>query len=138
MVEERLREVVSTHHRDWYKRLHTFLLAYRASTPETRRPPALCSGGSYGCPVTYCTGLPQQSAAYDRPRGGYLRWATRHLKVTSDMIKVTYDRLFCGNLGRRQSLVVLSYPNEGKKSPKLQPSWDGPYKMATRLNDVVC
>jgi hypothetical protein len=35
MIKNHLRKVVSTHRRDWDKRLSTFLLAYRASTNET-------------------------------------------------------------------------------------------------------
>jgi hypothetical protein len=34
-IEEQLRKVVSTHHRDWDKRLPIFLLSYRAPTHET-------------------------------------------------------------------------------------------------------
>lgn len=35
-VEEHLRKVVSAHQRDWDERLPTFLLAYRASSHDTK------------------------------------------------------------------------------------------------------
>jgi hypothetical protein len=53
----------------------------------------------------------------------------QHLKVASDWLKTQYDKLanFAGNR------VWIYRPTHMKgKSPKLQSSWEGPYKVVTR------
>jgi hypothetical protein len=51
---------------------------------------------------------------------------------------IRYDKL-ANSAGYHEGNQVWLYrPTQTKgKSPKLQPSWDGPYKIVTRINDVV-
>ena len=51
----------------------------------------------------------------------------------SDRMKARYDRP-----ANHEGPLVLLYPQRKKGLyPKLQTSWDGPYKILKRLNDVV-
>jgi hypothetical protein len=60
MVEKHLRKVLSTHQIEWVKRIPISLLAYRASTDETRgtTPASMVSGRELCLPATCCSGLP--------------------------------------------------------------------------------
>jgi hypothetical protein len=52
-------------------------------------------------------------------------------------MKTRYDKL-ANCAGYEGDWVWLYRPTcKKKKSPKLQSSWDGPYKIITRINDVV-
>jgi hypothetical protein len=65
-------------------------------------------------------------------------FARQHLKVASDRMKARYDQL--ANLAGFQEgdKVWLYRPTRKKvKSPKLQASWEGPYIIITRVNDVI-
>jgi hypothetical protein len=66
------------------------------------------------------------------------RYARQHLKMASDWMKTRYDKL-ANSAGYQQGDRVWLYrPTRTKgKSPKLQSSWEGPYKLVTRINDVV-
>ena len=58
--------------------------------------------------------------------------------MVSNRMKARYDRA-ANTEGFRWRQLVLLYNPQRKKglSPKLQTSWDGPYKIIKRLNDVV-
>ncbi|KAJ8915558.1 hypothetical protein NQ315_012442 [Exocentrus adspersus] len=59
------------------------------------------------------------------------------LKLESDRLKTRYD-LRVNTGGFQVGEVWLYNPKRTKgKSPKLQKSWEGPYIVVTRLNDVV-
>jgi hypothetical protein len=53
-------------------------------------------------------------------------------------MKTWYDKL-ANSAGYNEGDTVWLYrPNRMKgKLPKLQPSWEGPYQLRTRINDVV-
>jgi hypothetical protein len=64
----------------------------------------------------------------------YARW---HLRVASDRMKARYDRL-ANSAGFQEGDVWLYLPTQTRgRSPKLQSAWEGPYKVITRINDVV-
>jgi hypothetical protein len=53
-------------------------------------------------------------------------------------MKTRYDRLASYAGYNEGDKVWLYRPTRTKgKSPKLQSSWEGPYKIVTRINDVV-
>jgi hypothetical protein len=64
-------------------------------------------------------------------------YARQHLKLASDRMKTRYDK-FANSAGyHERDRVWLYRPTRTKgKSPKLQSSWDGPYKVVTRINVV--
>jgi hypothetical protein len=65
-------------------------------------------------------------------------YVRQHLKVASDRMKTRYDKLVNSAGYQEGDRVWLYRPTRTKgKSPKLQSSWKGPYKIVTRINDVV-
>jgi hypothetical protein len=58
--------------------------------------------------------------------------------MASDRMKTRYDKLANSAGYHEGDRVWLFLPNRTKgKSPKLHPAWEGPYKIITRINDVV-
>jgi hypothetical protein len=65
-------------------------------------------------------------------------YARQNLKLASDWIKTRYDKLANSASYQEGNRVWLYRPTSTKgKSPKLQSSWEGPYRIVTRINDVV-
>jgi hypothetical protein len=65
-------------------------------------------------------------------------YTRQHLKLASDRMKVRYDRLANSAGFKEGDRVWLYRPTRTRgKSPKLQSSWEGPYKVINRINDVV-
>jgi hypothetical protein len=67
-------------------------------------------------------------------------YACQHLKVASDRMKAHYDCMAntAGFQEADQDQVWLCHLTWMRgKSPKLQSSWEGPYKMVTQINDAV-
>ena len=58
--------------------------------------------------------------------------------MISDRMKARYDRA-ANTEGFHEGQLFLLYNSQRKKglSPKLQTSWDEPYKIINRLSDVV-
>jgi hypothetical protein len=56
------------------------------------------------------------------------------LKVVSDRMKARFERL-ANSAGLQEGDSPIRARG---KSPKLQPSWEVPYKVTTLINDVVC
>jgi hypothetical protein len=62
----------------------------------------------------------------------------QHLKLASDRMKTRYDRLANCAVYHEGDKLWLYRPTHTKgKSTKFQSSWEGPYEVATRINDVV-
>jgi hypothetical protein len=58
--------------------------------------------------------------------------------MASDRMKTRYDKLANSAGYQEGDRVWLYRPTRTKgKSPKIQSSWEGPYKVVTRINDVV-
>jgi hypothetical protein len=72
----------------------------------------------------------------DRLHG--IRYNTReHPKVASDRMKPHYNRLANSQRSEERDKVWLNRPTQTTgKSPKLQLSQEGPYKVITRIKDV--
>jgi hypothetical protein len=143
-IEEHLRKVVSTHQRDWDERLPIFLLACRASTHDTTgmTPANIVFGRELRLPCDLLFGAPpdkeQSTTDYVADLVERLHdthhYARRHLRVASDR----YDRLANSSGFQEGDRVWLYRPTRTRgKSPKLQSAWEGPYKVITRINDVV-
>jgi hypothetical protein len=65
-------------------------------------------------------------------------YACQHLKAATDRIKASYDRLADSAGFQEGDQLWLYRPTRTRgKSPSHQPSWEGSYKMISRINDVV-
>jgi hypothetical protein len=52
-------------------------------------------------------------------------------------MKTRYDKLANSTVYQEGDSVALCPTHTKGKSPKLQSSWEGPYKVVNRINDVV-
>jgi hypothetical protein len=140
--------VVSTHQRDWDERLPIFLLAYRSSTHDTTgmTPANMVFGREPRLPCDLLFGAPpdkeQSTTDYVADLVERLpnthHYARRHLRVASDRMKARYFRLANSAGFQEGDRVWLSrLTRTSERSPKLQSAWKGPYKVITRINDVV-
>jgi hypothetical protein len=147
-VEEHLRKVVASHQRDWDKRLSLFLLAYRASTHDTTglTPARLVFRRELrlSCDLLFWV-LPDKERPTTDHAAGLVdhlhdieNYARQHLKLASDRMKIRYDKLANSAGSQEGDRVWLYRPTSTKgKLQKLQSSWEGPYKIVDRINDVV-
>ncbi|KAJ8960511.1 hypothetical protein NQ318_013795 [Aromia moschata] len=130
------------------KFLHLFLLAYRSSVHETtgQTPASIVMGRELRLPCDLKFGCtPGDDVAGEdyvntlRQRMDDIHERVRsNIQGASDRMKETYD--INANDGRYQpgNQVWLYNPQRRRGlSPKLQSSWEGPYEVVTRINDVV-
>jgi hypothetical protein len=62
----------------------------------------------------------------------------QHLKLASDRMKTRYKRLVnCTGYLEGDKLWLYHPTYMKEKSPKLQSSWEGPYKIVTRINYIL-
>ncbi|KAJ8949268.1 hypothetical protein NQ318_022782 [Aromia moschata] len=128
--------------------LHLFLLAYRSSIHETtgQTPASIVMGRELRLPCDLKFGCtPGDDVAGEdyvstlRQRMDDIHERVRsNIQGASDRMKETYD--INANDGRYQpgNQVWLYNPQRRRGlSPKLQSSWEGPYEVVTRINDVV-
>ncbi|KAJ8935728.1 hypothetical protein NQ318_010578 [Aromia moschata] len=134
--------------RDWDQFLHLFQLAYRSSIHETtgQTPASIVMGRElrppcdlkFGCtPGDDVAGEDYVSTLRQRMDDIHER-VRSNIQGASDRMKETYD--INANDGRYQpgNQVWLYNPQRRRGlSPKLQSSWEGPYEVVTRINDVV-
>jgi hypothetical protein len=65
-------------------------------------------------------------------------YSRQYLKLASDQVKTRYSKLDNSAGYHEGDRVWLYRPTRTKgKSPKLQSSWEGPYNVVTRINDVI-
>ncbi|CAN7950792.1 unnamed protein product, partial [Ixodes hexagonus] len=65
-------------------------------------------------------------------------FARRNLHLRSESARSRYNRNSSGRPLQPGDKVWLHQPRRTKgRCPKLQPSWEGPYEVVKRLNDVV-
>ncbi|KAJ8941740.1 hypothetical protein NQ318_023337 [Aromia moschata] len=132
----------------WEEFLHLFLLAYRSSVHETtgQTPASIVMGRELRLPCDLKFGCtPGDDVAGEdyvstlRQRMDDIHERVRsNIQGASDRMKETYD--INANDGRYQpgNQVWLYNPQRRRGlSPKLQSSWEGPYEVVTRINDVV-
>ncbi|KAJ8915697.1 hypothetical protein NQ315_000631 [Exocentrus adspersus] len=123
--------------------LKTYRSAVHESTGKT--PASIVFGAELRLPIDLISDRPKKEEGVDN----YISHLQDRLKLThaevrqkmrieSDRMKTRYD--LRANTGGFQvgEKVWLYNPKRTKgKSPKLQKSWEGPYIIVTRLNDVV-
>jgi hypothetical protein len=147
MVEEHLRKVVASHQRDWDVGLPVFLLANRSSSHDITglTPLSLCSEENSDCPATCCLGHPRQESTHNRSRGRLSGPSTRHPQLCPPKleagqwpakISLRQNSQLSELPWVRQSVALSPNPHEDEIA-LLQTSWEGPYKVVTRINDVV-
>ena len=127
-LEEYLRKVVSEDQKDWDEHIPRFLLAYLSAVHDSTcgSPAKVIFGTEIKLPADLEFGVKpaiEGNATYTGKE---------------DSLKERYDRA-ANTEGFHEWHLVLLYNPQRKKglSSKLQISWDGPYKIIKRLNDVV-
>jgi hypothetical protein len=147
-AEEQLRKAFASYQRDWDTRLTFFLLAYRASTPDTTdlTPGSLVFGREL---LLSCDLLFGHRQTIKRPTINHAanlvdhlhdihNYARQHLKLASKQMKTRYDRLAnCAGYHEGDRAWVYHPTRMKGKSPEHQPSWEGPCKRVTLINNVV-
>ncbi|UYV83713.1 K02A2.6-like [Cordylochernes scorpioides] len=128
--------------------LPILLMAYRSSVHETtgyspakmlfRRELKLPCDLIFGCPNSIGEGANEFVDRLHSRLEKVHRWAREKLEIASEAMKVRYDTHACGNDLQEGGLVWLYNPKRKKGlSPKLQKSWEGPFRIVKKLNDVL-
>ncbi|UYV77521.1 K02A2.6-like, partial [Cordylochernes scorpioides] len=139
---------VAQNQRDWDSQLPILLMAYRSSVHETTgySPAKMLFGRElklpcdliFGCPNSIGEGSNEFVDRLHSRLEKVHRWAREKLEIASEAMKVRYDTHACGNDLQEGGLVWLYNPKMKKGlSPKLQKSWEGPFRIVKKLNDVV-
>jgi hypothetical protein len=131
------------------QKLSIFLLAYRASTDDTTglTPASLVFGRELRLPCDLLFGAPpiKERLTIDHattlvdPLHDIHSYARQLLRPAGDRMKTRYDRLAnCAGYHEGDKVWLYRSTSTKVKLPKLQSSWEGPYKVVTQINDVVC
>ncbi|UYV84725.1 K02A2.6-like [Cordylochernes scorpioides] len=139
---------VAQNQRDWDSQLPILLMAYRSSVHETTgySPAKMLFGRElklpcdliFGCPNSFGEGSNEFVDRLHSRLEKVHRWAREKLEIASEAMKVRYDTHACGNDLQEGGQVWLYNPKKKKGlSPKLQKSWEGPFRIVKKLNDVV-
>ncbi|UYV70790.1 K02A2.6-like [Cordylochernes scorpioides] len=139
---------VAQNQRDWDSQLPILLMVYRSSVHETTgySPAKMLFGRElklpcdliFGCPNSIGEGSNEFVDRLHSRLEKVHRWAREKLEIASEAMKVRYDTHACGNDLQEGGLVWLYNPKRKKGlSPKLQKSWEGPFRIVNKLNDVV-
>lgn len=143
-----LSKVVSKHQRDWDQYLHLFLMAYRSSVNESTRltPANIIFGRELRLPCDLAFGSrPEENLAGEdyvtqlRQQMDEIHETVRsNIQDTSERMKERYD-IKADQGGYHPGDLVWLYNPQRRRgySPKLQTSWEGPYEVVTRINDVI-
>ncbi|KAG5891945.1 hypothetical protein JTB14_002221 [Gonioctena quinquepunctata] len=146
-INRHLSKVVSDHQRDWDQYLHLFLMAYRSAVHEStgQTPASIIMGRKLRLPCDLKFGIPpgQDTAGEDyvsklRQRMDDIHERVRlNIQSASDKMKKTYDIKADAGGFKVDDLVWLYNPKRRRGlSPKLRNSWEGPYKIVKRINDL--
>ncbi|VEN45007.1 unnamed protein product [Callosobruchus maculatus] len=147
-VNRYLAKVVSDHQRDWDSWLHLFLLAYRSAVHETtgETPASIVFGREHRlpCDLMFSCKPGDDVAGEDynanlRRRMDEAHEKVRHnIRTASDRMKMTYDVGSSETAYQPGDLVWLCSPQKRRGlPPKLQSSWEGPYEVVKKINDVI-
>jgi len=145
---EHLRKVVSNRQDDWEEHVPGFLMAYRAAQHETTTfsPAKILFGSDIRLPADLKFGVPcglqLNHEDYVEKRRLLFNEIHEHTrlktKMASDRMKARYDCRANSGGFKEGDLVLLYNPVRKKgRCAKLQCDWEGPYKIISRLNDVV-
>ena len=149
-LETMLSSFVSTNQKDWDKHLPYLLMAYRATPHETTQtsPNSLMFGREVYLPVDIMIGRPQADQEevshteyayelHEKLENAFDK-AREHTKKNASRQKRNYDLKVAGKELNEGEWVWLE--NTARKigiSPKLQHSWDGPFLITKKVNDVI-
>lgn len=147
-LENQLRIFVSDHQDDWDEHLPIITMAYRSAVHEStgRTPSSVVFGRELRLPSDLLFGSPyrKNEEVNDYAENLRQRLTNVHeqvrikMKIESDRMKARYDIRASGKTFEEGDEVWLYNPTRKKGlSPKLQQSWEGPYKVIKRINDVV-
>jgi hypothetical protein len=147
-LEGYLAKTVEKNQRNWDRNIPMFLMAYRSAVHDTTgvTPAKTIFGNNLRLPGDLKFGAVPSAAlcgqAYvdtmKKELNEIHQFVRDRIKVTSDRMKARYD-VRANNRGFEEGQLVWLHNPQRKKglSPKLQPGWEGPYKVITRLNDVI-
>lgn len=148
---EHLRKVVGENQREWDRHIPLFLMSYRSAVHSStgQAPASVIFGHEFRLPSEIKFGVPPTEAARASTASDYVadlrgimakihRDTRQKLQISSDRMKTRYD-LVANSKGFNEGERVWLYNPKRRKSrcPKLQQNWEGPYKVVTRINDVV-
>ena len=147
-LERHLAKVVDSHQKDWDRHIPLFLMSYRTAVHESTAVTPACAnfGRELRLPADLLTGRPPDSPNTISEYASDLRnrmedvhkLVREHGLHASARMKTRYDRKSNQTRFEEGSLVWLHNPMRRKGiSPKLSPSWEGPYKVVARINDVT-
>jgi len=139
---------VSKNQTDWDMHLPMLLLAYRSAVHEAIKlsPSEMMFGRSLRLPCDLLFGRPSDTPSspeqYVRDLESRLesvhQFARERINLVSDRMKARYDIRSTDRCFKEGDLVWLYNPKRRRGlSPKLQPNWEGPYTVITKLSDVV-
>ena len=139
---------ISANQRDWDEHLPLLLLAYRSSVHEsTKQTPFMMMFGKHVL-ITVDLACPQSNTEKEVTTKEYVQLLKSRLEkvhnfARSDMAKAsdkkkTYDHGVCVVPYSGEDQVWLRNPLKTKGlCPKLQPRWEGPYKIRSQISDFV-
>nr|WPV71156.1 MAG: replicase [Ips erranti-like virus 3] len=147
-LDNYLRTVVDNNQTDWDQHIPLFLMAYRSAVHDStgKTPASVVFGRELRLPMDLLFGRPEEPPAscdsYSEKLAQRLHViheeVRQKLKFASDRLKTRYDKRANSSGFQAGDQVWLYNPARKKgKSPKLQRSWEGPYDVIKRLNDVV-
>ena len=139
---------VSKNQQDWDRKLPLFLLAYRSAVHETTgfTPSRMLFGRELRLPCDLLFGCPPDtpSSPEDYVQDLQTRledvheFARGRINIATEKMKTRYDTRATEHEFQEGDKVWFWNPVRRKGlSPKLQSSWEGPYTVLKRLNDVV-
>lgn len=157
-MECMLTNYVSGNQRDWDVSLPFITMAYRSTEHDSTKftPNMLMLGREVEMPLDIVVGLPLQedfSGSYRENQAPHIGYAERlryRLETSFEVVRTNlgkqmtrqkhhYDRGSKGTTRYQTGDSVWLY-NPTRKiglSPKLRPTWDGPYVVTKRLTDVT-
>lgn len=144
-----LSKFIDENQRDWDKKIHFCMLAYRSAVNETTQytPAKMMMGRELRLPVDLIVGqspderkksLPEWVVDLQERLWIVHESARDNMISASDRMKARYDLRATGPKFKVGDLVWFYNPKRRKgKCPKLQRDWEGPYEIIKCLNDVV-
>lgn len=145
---DHLAKMVDKKQSNWDEFIQLFLMAYRTSIHDStgQTPSNVVLGRELRLPSDVLFGVnTHEQREMDeyvrdlRKRMDYIHELTRErTKATIERVKEKYNRKINSAGFREGDQVWLYNPQRTKgRSPKLQCSWEGPYRIIKRINDLV-
>ena len=146
-----LAAFVSEHQRDWDEYIPLVMMAYRSSIHESTSTSAckMTFGHEIRLPIDLLFSQPERETEESRYGSQYVNqlsdkmnevheFARSRLKIASDAMKKNYD--IKSNLFEFQVGDAVWFYDPVRKvglSPKLQRPWKGPFKVMTKISDIL-